>query len=45
MHTAEEMMACVGPYALKRMGKIAKRVIAERIEKKAPKLFQAIKDF
>ena len=45
MHTAEEMMACVGPYALKRMGKIAKREIADRVEKKAPKLFQALKDF
>ena len=27
MHTAEEMMKCVGPYALKRMGKIIKKKI------------------
>ncbi len=27
MHTAEEMMKCVGPYALKRMGKIIKRKV------------------
>ena len=27
MHTAEEMMACVGPYAIKRMGKIIKKKI------------------
>ena len=27
MHTAEEMMKLVGPYALKRMGKIVKRKI------------------
>ena len=32
MHTAEEMMKCVGPYALKRMGKIIKRKITGKSE-------------
>ena len=27
MHTAEEMMKLVGPYALRRMGKIIKRKV------------------
>ena len=30
MHTAEEMMSLVGPYALKRMGKIIKRKVTGR---------------
>ncbi|MBR3437649.1 MAG: FAD-dependent oxidoreductase [Lachnospiraceae bacterium] len=32
MHTAEEMLKCVGPYALKRMGKIIKRKITGKSE-------------
>ncbi|MBQ6756129.1 MAG: 4Fe-4S binding protein, partial [Oscillospiraceae bacterium] len=32
MHTAEEMMACVGPYAIKRMGKIIKRKITGKAD-------------
>ena len=32
MHTAEEMMKLVGPYALKRMGKIIKRKITGKPE-------------
>ncbi len=32
MHTAEEMMKLVGPYALKRMGKIVKRKITGKSE-------------
>ena len=32
MHTAEEMMKLVGPYAIKRMGKIIKRKITGKSE-------------
>ena len=32
MHTAEEMMKLVGPYALKRMGKIIKRAVTGKSE-------------
>ena len=32
MHTAEEMLKCGGPYALKRMGKIIKRKITGKSE-------------
>jgi hypothetical protein len=32
MHTAEEMMKLVGPYALKRMGKIIKRKLTGKGE-------------
>jgi hypothetical protein len=30
MHTAEEMMKLVGPYALKRMGRIIKKKVTGR---------------
>ncbi|MBR4166131.1 MAG: 4Fe-4S binding protein, partial [Lachnospiraceae bacterium] len=32
MHTAEEMMKIVGPYALKRIGKIIKRKVTGKSE-------------
>ena len=44
MHTAEEMMACVGPYALKRMGKIVKRGIADKVKEKSPMIYEILQD-